>query len=181
MWAADSETTRPCSATAKPSSTRSRVVSLKRARTAGSDSVNEARGQSRSLQRHRRLCQISRNTLVPYGMSRGRVQTRPLRQTESTPQLGHAAAVSSALTTCTTRAPKASTRPGRRRGRPGRADARAPIPGRFGHGDFAYVQTGPWPHLDQRLSLSTAMITRSRASRVSALDPSCPVKSKEPF
>jgi len=36
-------------------------------------------GQSLSLQRHRRLCQISRNALVPYEMSRGRVQTRPLR------------------------------------------------------------------------------------------------------
>ena len=48
-----------------PSSVRSRVVSLERARTAGSDSVNEARGHSRSLQRNRRLCQISRNTLVP--------------------------------------------------------------------------------------------------------------------
>jgi len=28
-------------------------------------SVNEARGQSRSLQRHRRLCQISRKTIFP--------------------------------------------------------------------------------------------------------------------
>jgi transposase len=64
-WAADSDTTRPCSAIAYPSSVRSRVVSLERARTAGSDSVNEARWQSRSLQRHRRLCQITRNTLVP--------------------------------------------------------------------------------------------------------------------
>src|ERR1035437_4075255 len=41
-------------------------------------------------------------------MSRGRVQTRPLRQTESTPQLGHAEAASSAVTTCTTRPPNAS-------------------------------------------------------------------------
>src|ERR1035437_8637221 len=65
QWVADSDTTRPCSAIAYPSSVRSRVVSLERARTAGSDSVNEARGQSRSLQRHRRLCQISRNTLCP--------------------------------------------------------------------------------------------------------------------
>ena len=64
-WAADSETTRPCSAIAYPSSVRSRVVSLERTRTAGSDSVNEARGHSRSLQRHRRLCQINRNTPVP--------------------------------------------------------------------------------------------------------------------
>ena len=42
-----------------------RVVSRERDRTAGSDSVNEARGHSCSLQRQRRLCQISRNTLVP--------------------------------------------------------------------------------------------------------------------
>ena len=63
-------------------------------------------GQSRFLQRHRRLCQINRNTLVSLGMSRGGVQTRPLRQTDSTPQLGHADAVWSAVTTCTTRPPK---------------------------------------------------------------------------
>ena len=44
----------------------------------------------------------------------------------------------------------------------------------------AYAGTSPWPHFDQKLSLSTAMITRSRASYVSALDPSCPVKSEEP-
>ena len=50
---------------AYPSLVRSRLVSPERARTAGSDSVNEARGQSCSLQRHRRLCQISRNTPVP--------------------------------------------------------------------------------------------------------------------
>jgi hypothetical protein len=37
--------------------------------------------------------------------------------------------------------------------------------------------TGPWPHFDQKLSLTTAMTTTSRASSVSALDPSCPVKS----
>jgi hypothetical protein len=55
----------PCSATAYPSSICSRVVSLDRARTAGSDSVNEARGQSRSLQRPHRLGQISRKTCVP--------------------------------------------------------------------------------------------------------------------
>jgi hypothetical protein len=47
---------------AQPSSARNVVVSLERARAAGSDSVNEARGQSR-----RRLCQISRNRVVPYG------------------------------------------------------------------------------------------------------------------
>ena len=35
------------------------------ARTDGNDSVNEARGHSRSLQRHRRLCQIKRNLVVP--------------------------------------------------------------------------------------------------------------------
>src|SRR5450756_1361369 len=72
------------------------------------------------------------------------------------------------------------TRRGRRRGRAGRADARRPIPDPFEHGEFAYAQTSPWPHFDQKLSLSTAMITRSRASYVGALDPSCPVKSEEP-
>ena len=34
---------------------------------------------------------------------------------------------------------------------------------------------------DQKLSLTTAMITRSRATYVSALDPSCPVNSEEPL
>src|SRR5664280_2687112 len=72
------------------------------------------------------------------------------------------------------------TRRGRPRGRPGRADARRPRPDRFEHGEFAYAETSPWPHFDQKLSLSTAMITRSRASYVSAPDPSCPVKSEEP-
>ena len=60
-----SDDTSTCAATAQPSSTRSRIVSLEPARTEGSDSVDEALGQSRSLQRHRRPCQISRNTLVP--------------------------------------------------------------------------------------------------------------------
>jgi hypothetical protein len=41
-------------------------------------------------------------------MSRGRVQTRALTEVENTPQLGHAQALSSAVTTCTTRPPKAS-------------------------------------------------------------------------
>src|SRR5674476_1706698 len=72
------------------------------------------------------------------------------------------------------------TRRGRPRGRPGRADARRPRPDRFEHGEFAYAETSPWPHFDQKLSLTTAMITRSRASYVSALDPSCPGKSEEP-
>ena len=36
----------------------------------------------------------------------------------------------------------------------------------------------PWPHFDQKLSLSTATITRSRSSYLGALDPSCPVKSE---
>jgi hypothetical protein len=42
------------------------------------------------------------------------------------------------------------------------------------------IKASPWPCFDQKLSLTTDMITRSRASYVSALDPSCPVKSEEP-
>src|SRR5450631_4397258 len=58
-------------------------------------------------------------------MSRGRVQTRPFRATENTPQLGHADAVSSAVTTCTTRPPNASdaTRSTARPPRSSRRDA----------------------------------------------------------
>src|SRR5674476_1435215 len=61
------------------------------------------------------------------------------------------------------------TRRGRPRGGPGRADARRPRPDRFEHGEFAYAQTSRWPHFDQKLSLTTAMITRSRASYVLSL------------
>ena len=72
-------------------------------------------------------------------------------------------------------------RRGRPQGRPDRADAKRPIASRFEHDRRAYAGASPWPHFDQKLSLSTAMITRSRASYVSALDPSCPVKSEEPL
>ena len=87
--------------------------------------MKEARGQSCSLQRYRRLCQIRRNLVVPYGMSLGLVQARPFRVTESTPQLGHADAVSSAVTTCTTRPPNTSdsTRWTARPSKPSRREA----------------------------------------------------------
>ena len=60
------------------------------------------------VERHRRLCQINRNRFAPYGISRGRVHTRPLTEMENTPQPGHADAHSSAVTTCTTRPSNAS-------------------------------------------------------------------------
>ena len=59
LSAAASDTTRPCSATANPSWTRSLVVSLERARTAGSDSLNDPRGHADSLHRHRCLDQTT--------------------------------------------------------------------------------------------------------------------------
>ena len=58
--------------------------------------------------------------------------------------------------------PGRRTRPTQRarpQGRPGRADARRPIRNRFEHGEFAYAETNPWPYFDQKLSLSTTMIT----------------------
>jgi hypothetical protein len=42
------------------------------------------------------------------------------------------------------------------------------------------AETSPRPQFDQKLSLTTTMITRSRAFYVSALDPSCRVESEEP-
>lgn len=45
---------------------------------------------------------------LPYGMSRGDVVTRAFTDVDRTPHDGHAAAVSSAVATCTTRVPSAS-------------------------------------------------------------------------
>src|ERR1700757_836233 len=56
----------------------------------------------------------------PYGMSVGDVVARPFTDVENPPHDGHAAAVSSAVTTCTTRVPSAqrSTRSTRTPGSP---------------------------------------------------------------
>src|SRR5277367_3812900 len=56
----------------------------------------------------------------PYGMSRGDVHTRAFTDLETTPHAGHAAAVSSAVTTYTTRVPSTerSTRSTRTPGSP---------------------------------------------------------------
>ncbi len=62
---APDRTHRECSATCSPHSARSRVVSLDRAGTADSDSVNVARGHSGSRQRHRVLCHRSRTGAGP--------------------------------------------------------------------------------------------------------------------
>ena len=48
------------------------------------------------------------------------------------------------------------TRRGRPRGRPGRADARRPIPDPFEHGEFAYAETSPWPHFDHEYCLDNS-------------------------
>ncbi len=96
------------STTRSPASCRSRVVIRARAGICGTDSVNEPRPHSRSRQYQRRLTHTSRNPLTPYGRSRGRLRTTSFTRAESTPQLGHARAVSSAVTTRTTRLPSAA-------------------------------------------------------------------------
>ena len=110
-WLATSATVRPESATADPSSARSRVVSRARAGIAGSDSVNDSRWHAVSAQRQRRLGHTTDSPAGPCGRSRGRLVTRPFTDTEITPQDGHPAAVSSAVNTCTTRpaTPSATT------------------------------------------------------------------------
>src|SRR5665647_942576 len=96
------------------------------------------------------------------------------------PQLGHADAVPSAVTTCTTRPPNV-TDSIRSTARPPRSSRREESDtASFEHGKRAYAGTSRWPRFDQKLPLTTAMITRSRATYVSDLDPSCPVKSEEP-
>jgi len=62
-------------------------------------------------------------------MSRGRLTTRPFVEVEITPHDGHADAASSAVTTCTTRPPPASSRTSRT-ANPARSNNRvAPISG----------------------------------------------------
>jgi hypothetical protein len=61
-----------------PHSRRSRVVTLARAGTAGSDSVNDPRGQPCSRHRQRRFHHTSSTGVSPYGMSRGRVDRAAL-------------------------------------------------------------------------------------------------------
>ena len=86
----------------------SRAVTRARGGSSGIDSVNERRAHAGSRQRQRRLCHTRRTPASAYGMSRGREQAEPFTDVDSTPQLGHADAVSSAVTTCTTRAPDSS-------------------------------------------------------------------------
>ena len=111
----DSPSCRPAAATVAhvpsttrpPASRRNRVVTRARAGTAGSDSVNEPRSHNGSRQYQRRLTHTSRNPADPHGRSRGRVRTTSLTRPENTPHAGHAAAVSSAVTTHATRDPSA--------------------------------------------------------------------------
>jgi hypothetical protein len=72
-------------AIAYPSTARSHVVSLEQARTEDSDSVNEARGQSCSLQCHLR-CARSAAKPLPRKRLRGRASTRHVRDTDSPPR-----------------------------------------------------------------------------------------------
>jgi hypothetical protein len=93
------------SLTRSPASARNRVVIRARAGRTGSDSVNEARSHNRSRQYQRRLTHTRSSPLLPYGRSRGRVHTTSFTWQENTPQVGQARAVSSAVTTRTTRPP----------------------------------------------------------------------------
>lgn len=60
-----------------PHSRRSLIVSRARAGTAGSDSVNDSRGQPRSRQRHRRLCQTRRTGAARTGCPEGACSRGP--------------------------------------------------------------------------------------------------------
>jgi hypothetical protein len=117
---ATSATLRHASPTADPAARRSRPVVRRRAGTSGTDSVNDNRPHNASAQRHRRLCHTIDIEPSPYGRSRGAVLTRPFTDLDSTPQLGHPAAVSSSVCTCTVRPPNwsRSTRPTRNPGSP---------------------------------------------------------------
>jgi len=80
-------------------------------------------------------------------MSLGLAQARPFRVTESTPELGHADAALSAVTTWTTRPPNASEAT-RWTARPqGQADAKRPTPNPVEHAERAYAGASPRPHL----------------------------------
>jgi len=116
---------------AHPSSLRSRVVSLERARTAGSDSVNEARGHSRSLQRHRRCARSAAKPLSSRGCHGAGCRPGPWGRRRASSSWGK-------LTRFRRQGPHAPhgrrtspDRRGRPPGRLGRADATRPIPDPF--------------------------------------------------
>lgn len=84
---------------------RNLVVSRARAGTCGNNSVNDPREHAASRHRHLRLCHTSRSGACPYGTSLGLVTACPLTEVDSTPHDGQPAALSSSVTTCTTRTP----------------------------------------------------------------------------
>ena len=86
-------------------------------------------------------------SLLANPMSLGLAQARPFRVTESTPQLGHVDAVSSAVTTCTTGLRTHPTPLARLPDPRSQADAKRPTPNPFEHGERAYAGTSPRPHL----------------------------------
>ncbi len=87
-----SATVQPRPATSAPSSRRSRVVSLQRGGTAGSDSVNVLRGHSGRPHFHRRLHHATDTSSRPRRRSRGRVSAYSCTRPERVPQSGHDAA-----------------------------------------------------------------------------------------
>jgi hypothetical protein len=80
---------RPPSATAAPAEARSLLVSRERDGIAGSDSVNNRRGQSVLPQAQRRFVHRRLAGLPASGKSPGRVVTRPNDRAERTPHPGH--------------------------------------------------------------------------------------------
>jgi len=113
-------------------------------------------------------------------MSLGQVQARPFRQTESTPQLGHADAASSVITTCTTLPPNArdATRSTARPPKSSRREASIQHQILLNMLNVRRLWQARGLTSIMNAVSTTAMTTRSRASYVSALDPSCPAKSK---
>jgi len=103
-WAsATSLTERFASPTASAIARRSRPVNRAPSGTSEIASVNVLRGHSCSRQRSRRLCQRTVNAVSPQGKSFGRVTRFCFNELDTPPQHGHAAAVSSTVTACTTR------------------------------------------------------------------------------
>jgi len=98
--AATSDWSRP-SSTATASATRSRVVVRIPAGTWATCSVNDCRGHVPTRQRQRRLRHCTIANSPPHGRSRGRVNTQPLPEVDTTAHAGHRAASGSSVTSCT--------------------------------------------------------------------------------
>jgi hypothetical protein len=100
---------RPASATAAPAACRDRVVSLDRAGTWATCSVNDLRGQPAVGQYQRRFRQRSRTGRPPTGRSRGRVVVHCFTRSARCPHSGQHRACSQPVDSSTTGTPEASS------------------------------------------------------------------------